>query len=512
MILPRSSGILLHPTSFSGPYGIGDLGGEAEEFIDFLVRSGQRFWQVLPLGPTGYGDSPYQSYSSFAGNPLLISPEGLLQDGLLDQEDLEQRPAFPEDRVDYGRVIHWKTGLLKRAFENYCSTQPAEIKDDFVRFCESEARWLDDFALFMALKEANHFALWTDWDSNLVSRDPEALREARETFGQLIEAYKFTQFLYARQWGALHERARNEGILIIGDIPIYAAHDSADVWGNQAFFKLDERGNPLSVAGVPPDYFSETGQLWGNPTYRWDVLRDHGFSWWIERVAATLKQVDVIRIDHFRGFEAYWEVPAGEPTAVKGKWVEGPRDALFTAIQDALGGRGLPIIAENLGVITPEVEALRERFDLPGMAVFQFGFGDHAKTSPFPPHKYTRRLVAYTGTHDNDTLMGWWQDLASSKSGRKVRRYVNRYLNMRDREFNWKCIRTLMASVADLVIFPVQDILGLGKDGRMNRPGVSSGNWAWRMSPNCLTEELSGRLLEMVELYGRDEPYSESEM
>ncbi|HOJ34596.1 MAG TPA: 4-alpha-glucanotransferase [Candidatus Hydrogenedentes bacterium] len=504
MKLPRSSGVLLHPVSLPGPYGIGDIGSDSEEFLQFLLEAGQRFWQVLPLGPTGYGDSPYQAYSSFAGNPLLISPDVLLQEGLLDQEDLENRPSFLDDRIDYGSVIQWKSALLRRAHQNFLQRKPTSLWNDFLTYCEAEKSWLDDFALFMALKETHGYRVWTEWETELIQRDPAALSHAAEKLASLVESHKFVQFEFAREWQSLHNLAAGEGILIIGDIPFYVAHDSADVWANQNLFRLDKSGNPVAVAGVPPDYFSETGQLWGNPTYRWDVLEDSGFAWWCERVKKTLTQVDVVRLDHFRGFEAYWEVPAGEPTAERGEWVKGPGAALFQAIKKSLNDR-LPIIAENLGLITEEVEALREQFQLPGMAVFQFGFGHDAKTSAFPLHKYTRDLVAYTGTHDNETLRAWWDELNTTKTGRATRRYIKKYLSISGKDFNWSCIRALMASVADVVIFPMQDLLGLGKEARMNRPGISSGNWAWRMPQDMLTSSLTSKLKELVELYGRDE-------
>lgn len=502
MSLPRCSGILLHPTSFPGPYGIGDIGAEAEDFVDFLGEAGQRIWQVLPLGPTGYGDSPYQSYSSFAGNPLLINLEGLLEDGLLGQEDLENRPPFPEDRVDFGTVIGWKNQLLRRAYDNFRHRAGGEEHRAFETFCAKHAAWLDDFALFMALKETRGQTSWAEWAPDLALRKPMALDAARKELVEGIEAHKFIQYQFARQWDALHAYAGDHGILLVGDIPFYVAHDSADVWANPGLFRLDAAGHATAVAGVPPDYFSATGQLWGNPIYRWDVLAASGFDWWVRRVRAALDRVDVVRIDHFRGFEAYWEVAAGEPTAVNGRWVKGPREALFEALRTALG-EDLPIIAENLGMITPEVEALRERFGLPGMAVFQFGFGTDARSSAFPLHAYQRDLVAYTGTHDNDTLAGWWESLRRTRKGRAIRRYLRKYLAATGRDFPWACIRSLMASVADVVVFPVQDVLGLGSDARMNRPGSPSGNWVWRMRSGALTPELAERLKELADIYGR---------
>jgi 4-alpha-glucanotransferase len=499
MRFPRSSGILLHPTSLPSPYGIGDLGREAIRFVDGLAEAGQSIWQVLPLGPTGYGDSPYQSFSCFAGNPLLISLDELAGQGLIPERSLADTPPFPPDRTDYGAVIPWKRQQLENASARFFADEANPLRQDFESFCHEQAHWLEDYALFGALKDAHGGAVWTEWEEGYARREPTALHRARERYAGAVRTVKFTQFQFYRQWQALRAYANTRGLRLVGDIPIYAAHDSADVWARREVFQLDEQGGPTVVGGVPPDYFSKTGQLWGNPLYRWDYLAEHGYDWWVERVRAALALYDIVRIDHFRGFEAYWEVPAGERTAVNGRWGEGPRDGLFHALRQALGTE-LPIIAENLGVITDEVEALRERFNLPGMAVLQFGFGHDAASSGFPPHTFTRDLVAYTGTHDNDTTLGWWQHLRREPA---VRRYIKSYLNTSGREFNWVAIRALMASVANTVVFPLQDVLGLGGEGRMNRPGTAQGNWQWRFREGQFTEDEGARLRELTEMYGR---------
>lgn len=508
MRLPRCSGVLLHPTSLPGPDGIGDLGPESTLLLEFMASAGQHVLQVLPLGPTGYGDSPYQSFSTFAGNPLLVSPTLLRDQGLLSAGDLLARPEFPEDRVDFGRVIEWKRTVIRRVWETFVHDAANPDRQAYAAFCEQHAHWLNDYALFMALKDRHGGIQWTAWDRPYAMRDPDALAQARDDMDDAIAALKFGQFLFFRQWDRFRAEARGRGIRIVGDIPIYVAHDSADVWAHRELFHLDAEGNPTVVAGVPPDYFSKTGQLWGNPIYRWDHAAETGYAWWVERLRATLGLVDVVRLDHFRGFESYWEVPAGEATAVNGRWVPGPKDWIFDTFKFVYGP-DLPIIAENLGVITEDVEALRRRFDLPGMAVFQFGYGPDATLSPLPAHAFCYRLVAYSGTHDNDTLMGWWSSLDADASGRLTKQYIARYLDLRDTdEFNWAVIRALMASVADVVILPVQDLLGLGSEGRMNFPGRTHGNWAWRLAAGALTPRLSERLGELAVLYGRCGPSS----
>jgi 4-alpha-glucanotransferase len=498
MRFPRSSGILLHPTSLPGRYGIGDLGAEARHFIDFLASAGQTLWQVLPLGPTGYGDSPYQCFSAWAGNPLLISLERLVEQGWLDASALAAGPQFPEDRVDFERLIPWKNAVLE-------SVKPPRL--GFADFCEANAHWLDDFALFMALKAGHQGMAWTRWESGARDRDPKALTKWRDKLAAAIEGQKFLQFVFFEQWRELREYAHARGVRIMGDLPIYVAHDSADVWTNRQFFQLDAQGNPTVVSGVPPDYFSKTGQLWGNPIYRWDALARDGYRWWLDRFRAAFQMVDLIRLDHFRGFEAYWEVPATETTAVNGRWVKGPGSALFRAAQHELGE--LPLVAENLGVITPEVEAIREEFGFPGMAILQFAFGTDPQATTFRPHNYPREVVAYTGTHDNDTTVGWWTSKGSGESTRsdedirRERDFAMRYLNTDGQEMHWTFIRALEASVADTVLIPMQDVLGLGSEARMNRPATLGGNWRWRYRPEALKPELARRLRELAELYDR---------
>ena len=504
----RTSGILLHPTSLPGRFGVGDIGIEAFRFVDFLKDAGQRLWQVLPLGPTGYGDSPYQCFSSFAGNPLLISLEQLAEQGLLALAALRNPPPFPENEADFGSVIPWKMALLETAGRDFLANARGDVRRQFEAFCAAQASWLDDYALFMALKhEHGQEFVWTHWDAAVRSRRADAMAAARERLAGETGLYCFYQFEFFNQWQALKEHCAACGIRVMGDAPIYVAHDSADVWSHTEYFELDENGNPSAVAGVPPDYFSATGQLWGNPLYRWDVLAANGYRWWIERLAATLRMVDLIRLDHFRGFEAYWTVPAGEKTAVNGRWIKGPGAAFLQAAEDALGK--LPLVAENLGVITPEVEAMRTRFGFPGMSILQFAFGKDPQGPDFRPHNYPRERVAYSGTHDCDTTVGWWTSSGRGESTRteedirKERDYTRRYLNLDGQEIHWAFIRTLMGSVADTVVFPLQDVLGLGTEARMNLPGTPSGNWRWRVASNALTPALSRRLRELTETYER---------
>jgi 4-alpha-glucanotransferase len=506
MTFSRSSGILLHPTSLPGPYGIGELGTEAHGFADFLQESGQRIWQVLPLGPTGYGDSPYQCFSAFAGNPLLISIDRLVERGYVDARDLAGKPAFSGDEVDFGAVIAWKLPLLRAAFAAFARSATAE-REAFTAFCERHSSWLDEFALFIALKEAHDFVSWTEWGPELALHESAALEQARNDLHEEIQCNKFIQFEFERQWCDLKAHCTRNDIRIMGDLPIYVAFDSADVWANRQLFELDERGQPRVVAGVPPDYFSATGQLWGNPIYRWDAHAKSGYAWWIARFRRALEMLDMIRLDHFRGFEAYYEIPAGEVTAVNGAWVRGPGAAFFEALRQSLGN--LPIVAENLGVITPEVEALREQFGFPGMAILQFAFGNDPQAPNFKPHNYPHHLVAYTGTHDNDTVVGWWSSRPGAGSIRtaddveKELAYARRYLNTDGNDINWVMIRTLMASVADTVLFPLQDVLGVGSEGRMNLPGSSSGNWRWRFREEKLTLAIRARLKQWAQTYER---------
>ncbi|HYG98550.1 MAG TPA: 4-alpha-glucanotransferase [Terriglobales bacterium] len=508
--LSRSSGILLHPTSLHGRYGVGELGPEAFEFIDFLQAAGQKLWQVLPLNPTGYGDSPYQCFSAFAGNPLLISLDRLAEIGVLDRAELRYAPKFCDCEVEFGRVIPHKRDQLLSAARTFFRDSSPQQRAELDAFREAQRRWLPDFALFMAAKEAHGGVAWTEWDPALRARKPKALADWRERLAAQIADHEYWQFEFFRQWRSIQTRCAERGIHIMGDAPIYVAHDSADVWANQNSFWLDEAGRPLTVAGVPPDYFSATGQLWGNPIYRWDLMRESGYQWWIDRLRAIFGLFEIIRLDHFRGFEAYWEVPAGEPTAVNGKWVEGPGRELFIALRNALGN--LPVVAENLGVITPEVEALRKEFGFPGMAIAQFAFSKDEQAPSFRPHNYVRNLVAYTGGHDNDTMIGWWRSGVedSTRTEAELRKektdtaaYFGVTKEQLDREVNWLFIRAVYASVARIVLVPMQDVLGLGSEARMNVPGTMGRNWKWRMKPGSLTSELAERLREFTRIYER---------
>jgi len=506
MNFPRSSGILLHPSSLPGPFGIGDLGPEAYAFADFLEAAGQSLWQVLPLGPTGYGDSPYACYSAFAGNTLLISPEQLLTEGLLSRSDLPSAISVTRERVDFGQAHAVKDDLLRKTYDRYKKTTDTVLRSAFETFAQQYAAWLEDYALFRALKDAHGGIAWNEWEPALVRRTPAALARAREQLRDQVEAQMFYQFLFFRQWFALKNYCNEHGIQLVGDLPIFVAHDSADVWTNPEEFKLDKNGTPLVVAGVPPDYFSTTGQLWGNPLYNWEQMLDEGFKWWIERVRATLSVVDIVRVDHFRGFAACWEIPGGDKTAERGQWVEAPGRELFTAIRRALGE--LPIIAEDLGVITPDVVALRDDFGFPGMRILQFGFGSDTKNTDLP-HNYAPNVVAYTGTHDNDTTVGWFRSVAGEGSTRtakqieRERTFCLNYLNSDGKEIHWDFIRAVLASVANTAVVPLQDVLGLGTEARMNLPNSTEGNWSWRVKPGALTSDIATRLRELTELYGR---------
>ncbi|MEP7148648.1 MAG: 4-alpha-glucanotransferase [Acidobacteriota bacterium] len=502
----RASGILLHPTSLPGEFGIGDLGKHAFEFVDFLVRTKQTYWQILPLGPTGYGDSPYQCFSAFAGNTLLISPEGLVEDGFLDVEVLRDRPFFPPEKVEYGPVYEWKNRILPIAFEGLDSDTGSDLREKFERFIQENENWLEDYALYRAIKASQEQRPWYEWDTPLKLRDARALAGISEKLGSEILAEKFYQFIFFRQWRRVREYANQNGVLVVGDVPIFVALDSADVWCDQRLFKLNEDGSPKFVAGVPPDYFSATGQLWGNPIYDWEAMRDDGFRWWIDRVITTLKCVDVVRIDHFRGFAAAWEVPGGDATAEKGCWVDVPGKELFTALKNELGN--LPFWAEDLGVITPDVTDLRDEFGLPGMRILQYAFGGDARNHDLP-HNHINRCVAYTGTHDNDTAVGWWNSQAGAGSTRDEsnigheREFCMQYLDTDGSEIHWDLIRAVWASVADTAIAPLQDLLGLGSGARMNLPASTSGNWQWRFRDGDLTADIAERLKELTEIYGR---------
>jgi 4-alpha-glucanotransferase len=503
LLFPRSSGILLHPTSLPGRYGIGDLGDWAYKFVDWLDAAGQSVWQILPLGPTSYGDSPYQTLSAFAGNPNLISLDKLIEAGWLTKADVANVPNFPQNAVDYGWVIPYHNQMLDLAHNRFEAGASAEQKNALESWCLQNSHWLDDFALFVALKDHYNGRPWIEWPQGEALRQKDALETAREEHVTRINQHRFRQWLFHQQWHELKNYASAKKIRFIGDIPIFVAHDSSDVWANRDKFYLDEKGKPTVIAGVPPDYFSETGQRWGNPLYRWEVMRADGYRWWIRRVRASLALVDIVRIDHFRGFEAYWEIPASEETAINGQWVPGPGEDFFSAVRQALGE--LPIIAEDLGVITEGVEKLRDDFGLPGMKVLQFAWGD--PKNPFLPHNHTPNCVVYSGTHDNNTTVGWWR----SEVDEDTRRFMQAYLDRDVREANWTLMRLGMMSVGHTFVAPMQDVLGIGAEGRMNTPGVESGNWTWRITPNALDHPGKDGLAYLTRLYQRRPDQQEKE-
>jgi len=487
MKFERSGGILLHPTSLPGPYGIGDLGPQAYHFVDWLVSTGCKLWQILPLGPTGYGDSPYQCFSAFAGNPYLISFELLLDDGLLTRDDLKDVPEFPAARVDFGWLIPWKLDLLQKAFDRFDSASE-DLREQFDQFYAKNTAWLDDYALFMSIKEANGGGAWNGWDKPIRTRKKSAMDKARKEHGQNIRRYVFYQFLFFRQWHDLRAYANERGIKIIGDIPIFIAYDSADAWANPELFFLDKNSLP-------------TVQLWGNPLYRWKVHKETGYAWWVDRFRAVLDMVDIVRLDHFRGFAGYFEIPFGSATAEKGRWVPGPGKDFFKVLSKKLrNGKSaddeLPIIAEDLGVITVDVVELRDSFKLPGMKILQFGFVD--PKDPFLPHNYVSRCVAYTGTHDNDTARGWLNTAPAHE-----RDYALRYLNTDSDHFVWVLIRGVWSSVAVFALAPMQDFLNLGTEARMNFPSRLGSNWEWRMKEEDMSDGLSRRLQEFNGMYLR---------
>lgn len=493
----RVSGVLAHPSSFPGPHGIGDLGGEAYRFIDWLALAGQRRWQVMPLGPTGFGDSPYAALSAFAGNPLLISLDRLHGEGLLDDADMASYPHLDGWQVDYGTVIGSKFPLLRRAFDRFRRGAAGDQRAPFQAFCEAERGWLDDFALFMAVKDAQGGKPWTEWPAPLLLREPAALAEWTSKLDTDIRYHKFAQFQFARQWADLRAYANERGVRIIGDIPIFVAHDSVDVWANRSRFRLDGHGLPTAVAGVPPDPFAATGQLWGNPVFDWPAMAADGYGWWVARMRAMLTQVDVIRIDHFRGFAAAWVVPAGDETAAGGHWEAGPGRAFFDALRAAIGD--VEIIVEDLGVITPDVIALREDLGLPGMKVLQFAFGEDPD-NPYLPHNYERNDVVYTATHDNQTTIGWFAGLQE-----QTRVAVQRYIGRDGSDIAWDMMRLALWSVADLAIVSLQDVMRLGDEARMNTPGRPGGNWTWRYLPHQLHDGLAAGLGDLTTTYGRRE-------
>ncbi|HEY9752972.1 MAG TPA: 4-alpha-glucanotransferase [Coleofasciculaceae cyanobacterium] len=495
----RASGILLHPTSLPGAFGAGDLGPEAYRFIDFLRATGQQIWQVLPLGPTGYGNSPYMCYSAMAGNPLLISLERLRDSGLLTNEELASFPRFDGDRVEFDPVMAARFPLLRLASQRF-RTADAGNQEKFQAFCQNKSLWLEDYALFMALKAENQGQSWNQWDGALAKRNPDALKQSASRLAEEVYFHKFLQFEFFRQWSEIKNYANERQIAIIGDIPIYVAHDSADVWARPENFVLDVRtGEPAMMAGVPPDYFSATGQLWGNPVYNWGQLHRTQFKWWVQRFHALLDYVDIIRIDHFRGFEAFWAVPKGQTTAMKGKWVKALGTEFFETLRQELGE--LPILAEDLGVITPEVEALRDRFQFPGMRVLHFAFGSDP-ANPFLPFNYNRNCVVYTGTHDNDTTKGWFKTLNDYERNN----LLNYAGELTEETVNWALIRLAMSSIANIAILPLQDILGLDTDARMNRPSIAEGNWNWRYRAEALTPDVQNRLATLTWLFGRQPP------
>ncbi|MBC9784278.1 4-alpha-glucanotransferase [Heliobacterium chlorum] len=489
----RASGVLLHPTSLPGSNGTGNLGLEAYRFVDFLHAAGQRLWQVLPLGPTGFGNSPYSGLSAFAGNPLLISPEKLYQEGLLRKDELPELSESLQDSVDFVRSKRESDRFLWSAFRHFRETD--RWREDYERFCGHHTAWLDDFALYMALKEAHHERAWTDWADEYARGDKGAIGDFVSRFGEEIEFHKFVQYVFFHQWQALKAYANEKGIQIIGDLPIYVAMDSADTWGRRELFRLDQRGLPLEVGGVPPDYFNAKGQLWGNPIYDWESMAKTGYRWWIERIRHTLSMVDLIRLDHFRGFEAYYAVPYGDETAEKGIWKKGPGAALFRAIDQELGS--LPLIVEDLGVITPEVVQLREQFAYPGIKVLQFAF-DSNEDNDFIPFRYPNNCVVYTGTHDNDTTRGWFDQASLSD-----RAHALEYMNSDGQDVVWDFIRLALSSVADAAVFPMQDILSLDSSARFNFPGTTDGNWLWRFQWPMLQERLVVKLARLTKLYGR---------
>lgn len=495
----RGSGILLHITSLPSPYGIGDLGPGAYRFADFLAQSRQRFWQVLPLNPTdqAFGNSPYSSNSAFAGNALLISPQLLLEEGLIDKKDVGSVPSFPQKSVDYPSAIRYKEQFLNRTYEHMRRSH----KDfaAYEQFVSENAHWLESYSLFMVIKRHSQGKVWSEWERELKERNPEHLRRIREQFPDELEKEKFLQYLFWKQWRSLRRYCNEKGIHLIGDMPIYVNYDSAGVWAHPETFRLDQDGRPTFVAGVPPDYFSKTGQLWGNPVYRWDVLRETGYGWWIRRVAHNLALFDVLRVDHFRGFVAFWEVPATEQTAVNGHWVQAPAEDFFTVLTRSLSN--LSIIAEDLGTITPDVKEIMKRFGFPGMRVLLFAFGEDLPTHPYLPHNYVPNCVVYTGTHDNNTVKGWFESEAGPSEKQRLFRYLGREVSAEN--VHSELIRLAMESIANTVVFPMQDVLGLGEEARMNRPASRAGNWEWRLLPEQLTPALAGSLSDRTVTCGR---------
>jgi len=489
MEFSRSSGILLHITSLPGRFGIGDLGEAAHGFVNVLAETGQKLWQVLPLGPTGFGDSPYQCFSTFAGNPLLISLEKLSELGLLPAQELTRNEHFDDVKIDYGKVIIYKYGLYRKAFANFVETK------EYKTFCATKAFWLNDYALFMSLKQYFNGHSWNEWDKDIRLKEPTAIAKYTKLLSKEISFHKFLQFYFFKQWHELKDHANKNGIKIIGDIPIYVAFDSSDVWGSPGTFFFDKDMNPTKVAGVPPDYFSKTGQLWGNPLYNWRALKKENYKWWLDRIEATKELVDIIRIDHFRGFCEYWAIPYGSKTAIEGKWEKGPGADIFVAIKSQLGD--LPILAEDLGLLTSDVHALRDKFGFPSMKILEFAF-NASEGSSYIPHLLDKNSVVYTGTHDNDTVVGWF-----NKASQQDKNLFMEYTNTDGKNVAWDFIRLALASVANIALVPMQDILSLDSDARMNTPSVASGNWQWRFTWDQVTPELKAKLKRFTQLYQR---------
>lgn len=489
----RTSGVLMPISSIPSPYGIGTMGKQARKFVDFLVKGGQKYWQILPICPTSYGDSPYQSFSSFAGNPYFIDLEYLCKDELLTKKECEsfQWGSNPK-YVDYGIMYESRYALLRKVYARFTKKEP----QDFEKFCENEKQWLDDYALFMALKDANGGQAWSNWDKSLRLREKKAMEEATETYSEEIRFYKMLQYLFYQQWNALKTYANEAGIEIIGDVPIYVAGDSADVWANPDQFYLDENLEPIEVAGCPPDAFSDDGQLWGNPLFRWDVMKKDGYTWWTRRIKAMSELYDIIRIDHFRGFDSFYAIPAKDDTAKNGQWKQGPGMDLFCELEKKLGK--LPIIVEDLGFLTPSVHKLLKDSGFPGMKVIQFAF-DSREESDYLPHTYTNHCVVYTGTHDNDTVMGWMKTAPKASV-----KYAKEYLNLTKEEgYNWGMMRAAWSSVADMAIVPMQDILGLGSEARINTPSTLGNNWKWRATPEQIDAKVAKKLYHYMQMYGR---------
>ena len=507
MRFERAAGVLLHPTSLPGKFGIGDLGTEAYNFINFLESAGQTLWQVFPLGPTGYGDSPYQSFSAFAGNPNLISPERLKEYGLLSEKDISNPPGSDPHKVNFGEIINYKKKILQKAFKAF-NNENSLSDNKFIRFCEENSEWLEDYVFFMAAKDYHGGGLWTEWDKGLVKREEKALSEWKKKLAEGINYHKFVQYIFFSQWSDLKHYANGKGIKIMGDMPIFIAYDSADLWAHKELFSVDKHGNLTFIAGVPPDYFSATGQLWGNPLYRWEEMEKDDFLWWRLRMKQILNLVDMIRIDHFRGFDAYWEIPGGSPTAEKGRWVKAPAEKFFKTVKEYLGP--LPIIAEDLGVITKSVEKLRDEFDYPGMKILQFAFGTGMERK-FLPHNYKPNCMVYTGSHDNDTTAAYFEK--EKNNDNDIYQHAQKYLDYFGDDITGALIRTAYASVADLVVIPMQDILRLGGDARMNFPGKPNGNWQWRFSWDQVHPDIASHYKYLCGLYERPpKPVNETEI